>query len=305
MFNYPISLSLVLLSVVACVPQMTNSRKVAPSPTLRVTVDRGDLHHITGSAQRGSEQISFVAEYDTGTKRALLVLSDRSHELIRQIIFPGGSQTLVLGDKCTIRTTVQDTEENISYKGNCEILAKVLDLPSLALLPELSKKLAENYRLNGDVSPALLALHRLAMSVANKRPETAKGLTETLKTRAPCDMNTGSCDSNGCYGMCGNGCSCWDWVCFDCCCHIGCRNHDSQCRDCSAHPEHFWNCAACYSPWALEALDCGSCFPECVPPPSPPTCPSGSHKCSGRCCGDISADGCCTGRCVHGHEECP
>jgi hypothetical protein len=30
--------------------------------------------------------------------------------------------------------------------------------------------------------------------------------------------------------MCGNGCSCWSWVCGDCCYHGGCARHDDWCR---------------------------------------------------------------------------
>jgi hypothetical protein len=31
--------------------------------------------------------------------------------------------------------------------------------------------------------------------------------------------------------MCGPGCSCWSWVCGDCCYHYGCARHDSWCRN--------------------------------------------------------------------------
>jgi hypothetical protein len=31
--------------------------------------------------------------------------------------------------------------------------------------------------------------------------------------------------------MCGPDCSCWSWVCGDCCYHYGCAVHDDWCRD--------------------------------------------------------------------------
>ena len=34
---------------------------------------------------------------------------------------------------------------------------------------------------------------------------------------------------NDCFGMCGNGCNCWQWVCGDCCVHQGCYDHDGCC----------------------------------------------------------------------------
>lgn len=33
-----------------------------------------------------------------------------------------------------------------------------------------------------------------------------------------------------CLAMCGRGCSCWKWVCGDCCYHQGCYEHDRCCR---------------------------------------------------------------------------
>jgi len=44
----------------------------------------------------------------------------------------------------------------------------------------------------------------------------------------------GSCSisntcGNACYGMCGDGCNCWSWVCGDCGCWVGCRDHDYHC----------------------------------------------------------------------------
>lgn len=35
---------------------------------------------------------------------------------------------------------------------------------------------------------------------------------------------------SGCTGMCGKTCSCWSWVCGDCCYHQGCYDHDHCCN---------------------------------------------------------------------------
>ena len=53
-----------------------------------------------------------------------------------------------------------------------------------------------------------------------KNPPTCQG--DTLFCTRP--------SSNECYGMCGPGCTCWSWVCGDCCYHYGCARHDSWCR---------------------------------------------------------------------------
>jgi len=36
--------------------------------------------------------------------------------------------------------------------------------------------------------------------------------------------------NDNCQGMCGKGCSCWSFVCGDCCFHRGCYEHDKCCE---------------------------------------------------------------------------
>merc|ERR1711994_1182723 len=69
----------------------------------------------------------------------------------------------------------------------------------------------------------------------------------------------GMCD-NTCYGMCGANCMCWSWVCGDCHCWDGCRQHDHWCS-CKGLLE--WCCINTF--W----IDCnGETDSECgdVPP---------------------------------------
>ena len=58
---------------------------------------------------------------------------------------------------------------------------------------------------------------------------------------------TGSCpymgdQSRECHGMCGYECSCWWWLCGDCCVHQGCLEHDNCCVK-----HGFWS-FACLAP---------------------------------------------------------
>lgn len=36
--------------------------------------------------------------------------------------------------------------------------------------------------------------------------------------------------ANNCRGLCGKGCSCWWWVCRNCCFNKGCEQHDLCCK---------------------------------------------------------------------------
>ena len=51
--------------------------------------------------------------------------------------------------------------------------------------------------------------------------------------------------SNACTGMCGPSCTCWTWVCGDCCEHKGCYQHDVCCE------KDPWG-AYCLFPWLYE-----------------------------------------------------
>lgn len=61
---------------------------------------------------------------------------------------------------------------------------------------------------------------------------------------------------NDCRGMCGRKCSCWSWVCGNCCFHQGCYEHDLCCD------HDFWS-TYCLTPFGFS---CGRYkgYPRCI-----------------------------------------
>ncbi len=113
------------------------------------------------------------------------------------------------------------------WEGDRTVLDAMLALPEMATLPWLSRALGVE-GITGSAYPGSMALHQSAK-------QSAKALAIELP---PIEMATenSQCKAypnsgNQCYGMCGNGCSCWSWVCGDCCYHGGCAKHDSWCRN--------------------------------------------------------------------------
>ncbi len=49
--------------------------------------------------------------------------------------------------------------------------------------------------------------------------------------RESCLSECPPCPEIECLGLCGYGCSCWKFICGDCCYHLGCYEHDLCCRD--------------------------------------------------------------------------
>jgi hypothetical protein len=114
------------------------------------------------------------------------------------------------------------------WEGDRNALDAMLQLPEVAQLPALSRALGAR-GITGADFPAALALHKAARQSAQALGITVEKLDTLQSTTGYCQAYPNS--GNDCYGMCGLGCSCWSWVCGDCCYHGGCAQHDSWCRN--------------------------------------------------------------------------
>ena len=77
------------------------------------------------------------------------------------------------------------------------------------------------------------------------------GSTQNANSCPQEGCTTANCpdQNNECNGMCGRKCSCWSWVCGDCCVHQGCLIHDNCCA------EHGYLSTACLN---VVGLTCTS-----------------------------------------------
>jgi hypothetical protein len=114
------------------------------------------------------------------------------------------------------------------FDGDTHALDAMLQLPEVAQLPALSRALGVR-GITGSQFPASLALHKAAKQSAQALGIEVEKLDTAQSLEGYCTSYPNSGDS--CYGMCGSGCSCWSWVCGDCCYHYGCAVHDSWCRE--------------------------------------------------------------------------
>lgn len=114
------------------------------------------------------------------------------------------------------------------FEGDTHALDEMLQLPEVAQLPALSRALGVR-GITGSEFPASLALHKSARQTAEALGINVEKLDTAQSLNSYCTAYPNSGDD--CYGMCGPGCSCWSWVCGDCCYHYGCAVHDSWCRE--------------------------------------------------------------------------
>jgi hypothetical protein len=129
-----------------------------------------------------------------------------------------------------------------AFSGDMTVLDDLQKLPEVAQLPTLSRALGVR-GITGSDYPASLVLHKIALQSAQTIGKPVAQLTPKASV-GYCDAYPNQGDD--CYGMCGPGCSCWSWICGDCCYHYGCAVHDSWCRD----GEWWW----CYNITAVIAL---------------------------------------------------
>jgi len=128
-----------------------------------------------------------------------------------------------------------------------ELTERVLRTKEAGLIPYASMKLA-SIGVWGQ-GTASLPLHRTALRISKNRqllniqpppdPELVAAVNNalhsfrntsiqhTISERSGCTISD-TCD-NACFGRCGYGCDCWEWVCGDCDCWIGCQQHDCCC----------------------------------------------------------------------------
>ena len=120
-----------------------------------------------------------------------------------------------------------------------------------------------NTGVTGSQVPAAMPFYVLTLRLTKYRERLLNGidfeigyddsrdlLYEGRQKRSCHQCTDGYCPYRGygsnCFGMCGSGCSCWSWVCGDCCVHQGCYDHDGCCQTYG-----FWSWS-CLVPWGFS-----------------------------------------------------
>ena len=134
---------------------------------------------------------------------------------------------------------------NVNETLHCVIEHLVMRSESV-LITEAAKALG-GLGINGTEYPAVLPFYMLALRLANGR-DGVQG-DQNTEPKQPRQRRSSTCTRNGnqytcpsgkcpfpkygnrCFGMCGKGCSCWSFLCGDCCVHRGCLEHDQCCAD--------------------------------------------------------------------------
>lgn len=236
---------LFVLAFVACNSASDPTPTSDPAPTAKteaqLTLTSAAKERVTGVYTEGTDTLTFdfarvgdelFADLKGNGGRSIVRIETTNDEYV--FTYMGGALKLHTTKAFIAQARAQAqvnpnavSSDGLVFEGDRTALDAMLALPEVARLPALSRELGVR-SVTGSDYPASLALHKMARQSAD-----ALGIhVAPLEVQA---TGTGYCEAypnagDSCYGMCGPGCSCWSWVCGDCCYHYGCAVHDSWCR---------------------------------------------------------------------------
>ena len=113
-----------------------------------------------------------------------------------------------------------------------DAIQELMKVEEVGLLEEVAEAVGQK-GLTGKDTPAAMPFFAFALKVTQLQTKRDNTFIRnaTRVQRADCLSTCPPCPNNNCFGMCGKGCSCWSWVCGDCCYHMGCYDHDKCCEE--------------------------------------------------------------------------
>lgn len=188
-------------------------------------------HQLRFDAARSGEELYFDLTGDSGKQIIHIETIGDNYEFS----YMGGALKMHTSKAFVAEARAQNavnpdgvSTDGFVFEGDTHALDAMLQLPEVALLPTLSRALGVR-GITGSQFPASLVLHKTAKQASQALGITVEKLDTALSQSTYCTAYPNQ--GNDCYGMCGFGCSCWSWVCGDCCYHGGCAQHDSWCRN--------------------------------------------------------------------------
>ena len=140
------------------------------------------------------------------------------------------------------------TDPSLSHRVRAAVQESVERLashPAIRLLEPAAQALGEDLGVTGMEHPAALRFYLTAMKLTEARAMSQEAEASniepwrryfegkaTIESYPNCNLRTcPPCREDECLGLCGRICTCWSWVCGDCCLHNGCLEHDLCCRE--------------------------------------------------------------------------
>ena len=141
----------------------------------------------------------------------------------------------IMGHECLQHVSSHHSDQPVDHNTPLsDAMRDLINMEEAGLLEEAAEAIGKR-GINGKDTPAAMPFFIFALRVTQFQTEGDNGVfisnTTSRVERDDCSNTCPPCPNNNCFGMCGKGCSCWDWVCGDCCWHVGCYYHDKCCAE--------------------------------------------------------------------------
>ncbi len=156
-------------------------------------------------------------------------------------------------------TTVNETRQSVLY---------TLAMSNEAVLIIKAAQALGALGVEGSQYPAAMKFYHFALRLAKARDSTEEVGSLPKNTKAAnghkgkqriCNNVGAACQAcpfgDDCSGLCGKGCSCWSFLCGDCCLHLYCLTHDDCC---DIHGFFSWSCISVG--WKVLGSHCNEIF---------------------------------------------
>ena len=192
-----------------------------------------------------------------------------------EYFIPKNSTKLVESMMCKGENMTDDVLQHMDNKTVSKVrqfsLEKLAMSKVAILIIEAAEALGFNTTLAEKSGPAARVFYMLAMQLSKARQSMGEPEdddhdstnTRSHQRREQCangaTCSQGQCpfrkNGNSCFGMCGKGCSCWSFVCGNCCVNQYCLTHDQCCDD-----RGFFSWACLSVAWRVLFSRCSSSY---------------------------------------------
>ena len=141
----------------------------------------------------------------------------------------------IMGHKYVQHTNTSHADKAVDHdKSLYEATQKIFGMREITLLREAAEAIGKEGH-TGKSTPATLPFFMFALKVTQLHTDGLYNTTSPRRTKRQLYANDcltfcPPCRDEACYGLCGYGCWCWEFLCGDCCFHVGCYYHDTCCR---------------------------------------------------------------------------
>ena len=195
-----------------------------------------------------------MAMMEVNETNMLFIEDQQAPEMYAEYLIPGNvmdtMMSIMTGQRNMSNEMLEQLDTDSVNETRQSSLRNLAMSPEANLIIEAAQALGD-LGIQGADSQAVMKFYQFAMRLASARnleniptsnldKKVSRSVHNRIKRRTQCPSDRGgdvcnrcpySAYGNRCFGMCGPECTCWSFVCGDCCVHTFCETHDQCCAE--------------------------------------------------------------------------